>query len=222
MDQEVTAIKVQRRNHQRVSIYLDGEFAFGLSRFVAAWLKPGRKLSEAEIRKLQEEDTYEVAFQKALQFIHHRPRSIKETQRRLDQKGFAQDVIDTTIEKLVEKQYLDDFDFSRQWIENRNEFRPRSQQLLTHELRLKGVADEIISQALEEFGADENDLAYQAGKKKAKQCQHEPQPDFNKKVSGFLSRRGFAYGIVRPTVDRLWSEFSMPTPERQNTNLKME
>ncbi len=222
MDQEVTAIKVQRRNHQRVNIYLDGEFAFGLSRFVAAWLKPGRKLSEAEIRKLQKEDTCEVAFQKALQFIHHRPRSINETRRRLDQKGFEQDVIDNTIEKLVEKQYLDEFDFSRQWIENRNEFRPRSHQLLTHELRLKGVADEIISLALEEFGADENELAYQAGTKKAKQCQHEPQPDFYKKVSGFLRRRGFRYGIVRPTVDRLWLEFSIPTPEHQNTNLIME
>ena len=222
MDQEVTAIKVQRRNHQRVNIYLDGEFAFGLSRFVAAWLKPGRKLSAVEIRKLQEEDTYEVAFQKALQFIHHRPRSIVETRRRLYQKGFEQDVIDITIKKLIEKQYLDDFDFSRQWIDNRNEFKPRSQQLLTHELRLKGVADEIISLALEEFGADEIELAYKAGTKKSKQCQHEPQPDFYKKVSGFLSRRGFRYGIVRPTVDRLWLEFTNPTPERQNTNLKME
>jgi len=88
MEREITAIKAQKRNHQRVSIYLDGEFAFGLSRFVAAWLKPGRMLSDGDIERLQNEDTYEIAFQKALQFINHRPRSVEETRRRLLGKRF--------------------------------------------------------------------------------------------------------------------------------------
>ena len=138
MEREITAIKPQKRNQQRVNIYLDGEFAFGLSRFVAAWLTPGRKLTQAEIDKLVEDDSYEVAFQKALQFIHHRPRSMEETRRRLGEKGFSEKVIEATLEKLLDKHYLDDLDFSRQWIENRNTFRPRSDRLLRYELRLKG------------------------------------------------------------------------------------
>ena len=117
MDREITAIKAQKRNPQRVSIYLDGEFAFGLSRFVAAWLKPGRKLSESEIEKLQKDDTYEIALQKAMQFINHRPRSIEETRRRLKDKGFDDAVIETTLRKLIDQHWLDDLDFSRQWIE---------------------------------------------------------------------------------------------------------
>ncbi len=222
MEREITAIKAQKRNRQRVSIYLDGEFAFGLSRFVAAWLKPGRKLTEAEINKLQEEDTYEIAFQKALQFIQHRPRSVEETRRRLAEKGFSDQVIDATIDKLIDKSWLDDLEFARQWIENRNTFRPRSERLLAYELRLKGVADEIIQQALEKFGGDENKLAYQAGIKKAKKCRLDTKIDFQKKVGGFLSRRGFHYGIVKPTVERLWEAFASPDEERQNFNEKME
>ena len=209
MQREITAIKVQKRNQQRVNIYLDGEFAFGLSRFVAAWLEPGRKLSETEIKKLQEEDSYEVAFQKALQFISHRPRSVEETRRRLSEKGFNEEVVEATLEKLKDKHYLDDFDFARQWIENRNAFRPRSDRLLAYELRLKGVADQEITQALEKFGGDQNELAYQAGIKKAKKCRHETKLDFLKKVGGFLSRRGFHYGIVKSTVERLWEEFAL-------------
>ncbi len=222
MAREITAIKAQKRNRQRVSIFLDGEFAFGLSRFVAAWLEPGRELTEAEIVKLLEEDTYEVAFQKALQFIHHRPRSVEETQRRLSEKGFNDDVIDATVEKLREKNWLDDFDFARQWIENRNTFRPRSDRLLAYELRLKGVADETINRALEEFGGDQNELAYQAGIKKARKCRHESKFDFLKKVGGFLGRRGFHYGIVKPAVERLWDEFGSPDTERANNIEKME
>lgn len=218
MKREITAVKAQKRNPQRVSIYLDGKFAFGLSRFVAAWLEPGRKLSEEEIAKLLDEDTYEVAFQKALQFIQHRPRSVEETRRRLAEKGFNEDVVKATIEKLLDKGYLDDFDFARQWIENRNTFRPRSERLLAYELRLKGVADDKIGQALEKFGGDEYELAYQAGIKKAKKCQDETRFDFLKKVGGFLGRRGFHYGIVKPTVDRLWEDFASAEAKRLEQN----
>lgn len=214
MEREITAIKNQKRNHQRVNIYLDGEFAFGLSRFVAAWLKPGRMLTDGDIERLQEEDTYEIAFQKALQFINHRPRSVDETRRRLLEKGFGDDVVQVTLDKLIEKNWLNDLDFARQWIENRNTFRPRSHRLLAYELRLKGIADNEITQALEDYGGDEQSLAYQAGIKKAKQCANGTQPDFFKKVSGYLSRRGFNYGIVKPTVEDLWEAFSSPDSER--------
>ncbi|MCB2209291.1 recombination regulator RecX [bacterium] len=222
MEREITAIKAQKRNRQRVSIFLDGEFAFGLSRFVAAWLEPGRKLSQADIDRLQQEDTYEIAFQKALQFIQHRPRSIEETRRRLDKKGFAEEVVQSTLERLQEKHYLDDSEFARLWIENRNEFRPRSDRLLSYELRLKGVADDVIAQALEKHGGDQNELAYQAGIKKAKQCRNEDRSGFFKKVGGFLGRRGFHYGIVKPTVNRLWEDFALPYQESLDDTEKME
>jgi len=222
MEREITAIKAQKRNHQRVSIYLDGSFAFGLSRFVAAWLKPGRKLSEAEIQKLLEEDTYDVALQKAIQFLNHRPRSVEETRRRLIEKGFSDEVVKTTLEKLEENHGLDDLEFARQWVENRNTFRPRSARLLSYELRLKGVADETIQQALEKYGGDETELSYQAGIKKAKECRNEDRPYFFKKVGGFLVRRGFQYSIVKPTVERLWDEFAKPEFERTENTEKME
>jgi len=222
MQREITAIKAQKRNPQRVSIYLDGEFAFGLSRFVAAWLKTGRMLSEADIERLQQEDTYEIAFQKALGFINHRPRSVEETRRRLLEKGFSADVVEVTLQKLIEKRWLDDLDFARQWIENRNTFQPRSHRLLAYELRLKGVPDDKITQALEDSAGDETTLAYQAGIKKARQCRHEAKPEFLKKVGGFLSRRGFRYAIVKPTVDRLWEDISPTGPERTDDTEKME
>jgi regulatory protein len=222
MEREITAIKAQKRNRQRVNIYLDGDFAFGLSRIVAGWLEPGRKLTEAEIQKLLEADTSEVAFQKALQFISHRPRSVEETRQRLRKKGFSDEVVEATLNKLLEKHWLDDLDFARQWIENRNAFRPRSDRLLAYELRLKGVADDVIAQALDKFGGDENDLAYQAGIKKAEQCRNETRLDFLKKVGGFLGRRGFHYGIVKPTVERLWEDIALPAQECPNNTNKME
>jgi hypothetical protein len=42
-----------------VNLHLDGEFAFGLARITAAWLKVGDVLSDEKIAKLQADDARE-------------------------------------------------------------------------------------------------------------------------------------------------------------------
>ena len=60
---KITAIEVQKRTPNRVNIHLDGEFAFGLSRIVAAWLRVGQEVDEEKIKRLQLEEAQERAFQ---------------------------------------------------------------------------------------------------------------------------------------------------------------
>ena len=63
-----------------MNIHLDGEFAFGLARLTAAWLKTGDILSDEKIAKLQADDARERALQQALLFLSYRTRSEKEIQ----------------------------------------------------------------------------------------------------------------------------------------------
>ena len=46
----ITALEVQKRDKERVNVYLDGEFAFGLPVIEAARLHTGQELSEDEIK----------------------------------------------------------------------------------------------------------------------------------------------------------------------------
>jgi regulatory protein len=46
---KITALEVQKKNPNRVNLHLDGEFAFGLARITAAWLKVGDVLSDEKI-----------------------------------------------------------------------------------------------------------------------------------------------------------------------------
>jgi hypothetical protein len=62
MERKITAIAIQKRNRERVNIYLDGEYAFGLARIVAAWLQVGQFLSEEKIVDLQSEDGQESVY----------------------------------------------------------------------------------------------------------------------------------------------------------------
>jgi regulatory protein len=209
MDHTITAITVQKRNPQRVNIDLDDEFAFGLSRIVAAWLHVGRTLSDQDIAQLQAKETQEVAFQNALRFIGYRPRTTAEIVSKLAKKGFADIVIQETIERLSANGLLDDATFARTWVENQSTFRPRGQRALAFELRRKGVTDEVIALALEETPGEE-ELAYQAGTRQAHKLDNLERNEFRMKLSAFLARRGFSYGTIAPVVSRIWIELHSP------------
>ena len=87
----ITAIKQQQKNKSRVSIFIDDEYAFSLTKFTAAWLKTGQELTEEKISDLKSKDENEVLLQKAINFISYRPRSIRETRYRLRKYGSEKD-----------------------------------------------------------------------------------------------------------------------------------
>ena len=59
---KISAIQVQKRNPNRVNIHLDGEYAFGLSRIVAAWLQVGQILDEDKIANILRERDHILIF----------------------------------------------------------------------------------------------------------------------------------------------------------------
>ena len=212
----ITAIEPQKRDPNRVNIHLDGNYAFGLSRITAAWLKVGQELSEDKIASLQAEDSRELAYQQALLFLSYRARSESEIRQNLSKHEIPSDVIEQTLERLRENRLADDHQFARAWVENRNTFRPRSRRALQMELRQKGLSDETSQSALE--GLDEEALAYEAGLKKARRLQSEEWSGFRKKLSEHLARRGFPYSVIASVVSRIWKETHTEQQNDQEEN----
>lgn len=207
MVKEITALKAQKRNHQRVSVFLDGEYAFGLSRFVAAWLQVGQVISDEKIAELLAQDDQEIAYQKAIRLIGYRMRSESEIQRYLRDQGISPEIIDEVSERLKKNGLVDDMSFAQMWVENRIEFRPRSHRMLSIEMQQKGIPQEIISQIIAEIPPNET-LAYEAAQKQVRKYQHLEWGDFRRKLSSYLARRGFSYGTIKPTVNQVWAELN--------------
>jgi regulatory protein len=201
---KITAIQVQKNNPNRVNLYLDGEFAFGLARIVAAWLQVGQILDEGKIAELQAEDSRERAMHQALLFLSYRARSENEIRKNLSKHEIPDAVIEETLERLRREGFADDKKFASAWVENRSTFRPRGRRALALELRQKGIDDHTIESALE--GIDDEALAYEAGQKKARKLKVQEWTEYRKKMSEFLARRGFSYSDIAPIVKRLWNE----------------
>jgi regulatory protein len=205
MKKRITAIEPQKRNPQRVNIYLDGEFAFGLAAIVAGWLRVGQELDDEKIVQVKSQDEREATYQKALHFISFRPRSTMEVRQNLAKRGIPESRIIETLERLKKSGTLDDAAFASMWVENRNTFHPRGKTALRMELRQKGLSDEIIQRVLE-TQVNEDDLALEAARKYARRLTGLKWRDFYRKLGGFLARRGFTYTTFAPVISKVWED----------------
>jgi len=202
---KISAIEPQQKNPQRVNVYLDGEFAFGLASILAAWLKVGQELSEEKIASLKTEDEREVTYLKALHFLSYRPRSSAEVHQNLTKRGISDTLAKETVNRLQSSGLVNDNAFAQAWVENRNTFRPRSKSALRMELRRKGLNDETIQSVLDEQ-VDEQALAFEAARKYARRLTGLEWLEFRQKLGGFLARRGFSYTTLAPVVSEVWKE----------------
>ena len=205
----VTALKYQKRRRDRVSVYLDGRFAFGVPEIVAARLKVGQSLSDDEIEALREHGSAEEAYNRALDYLSYRPRSQAEIMTFLQRHDVPDVQAEDVVERLKAAGLVDDEAFAQFWIENREQFRPRGPRALRYELQRKGVGQEAIDQALE--GMDPVAGAYQAAAKKARQLSHLDEPQFFRKLVDYLARRGFDYDVAKEVANRYWSELRFDT-----------
>ena len=205
MGRVVTALEVQKRNPNRVNVHLDGGYAFSLSRIVAAWLSVGRDLSDPEVEKLQQDENFEQAAQVALKYIAYKSRTSAEVRKRLQEAKYPEFVIEHTISRFTQNGLINDGQYARDWVGDRQVFHPRSARQMEFELRRKGVQREEIEAALSEV-VDDEQMAYQLACQKINRYDSLDFKEFRSRLGGMLSRRGFSYETVTRVINRMWSE----------------
>lgn len=200
---EITRIVHQQRNPERVSIYIDGEFAFGLpaTEVVSRGLQRGQRLTLEQATELAAVDEGSRATDAAIQFLSHRPRSEREVRDRLRKRQYSEAAIEIAIEKTRGWGYINDESFAEFWVENRLRHRPRGARLLSQELRQKGVDREVIEQVLEETDLNEHSAALELARKRLPRLAN-LEPDVRKRrLSDYLARRGYGWDVIRPVLN---------------------
>ncbi len=202
----ITRIAAQR-DPERVSIYLDGEFALGLGASIAEehGLRVGQELSAEAVGELREREEFGRATDKALAFLTSRPRSLREVRDRLKEKEIPPATIDAVITRLEGWGYIGDEGFARYWIENRSANQPRGKRLLRQELWRKGVERETVDQVLAEAEIDESGAALVLARKRLGQLRGFDEPTQRRRLGAFLQRRGYDWPTVKLALDTLFA-----------------
>jgi len=200
-NQVVTKLERQKKDPKRISIFVNEQFIVGVDSEVAFKFDvvKGMLWTEHLQNKLEEEESYYKGLKKGFDLLYRSSKTKKQLKRKLIEKEFSENVAERVVEKLSDEGFLNDLLYSEQFIETRavryGTYRMRQ------ELRLKGVADAVIDEALENVEQDsEYDRAMEIAKKRIGQYASDPKEKIYNKLVAYLSRKGFSYDVVKKVV----------------------
>ena len=201
----VTALDLNKKK-DKARLYVDGSYVLTIpvELVFEHKLKIGMEVNESHLAVLIGKGEVYRCNEAAYRLLSYRARSEQELIERLARKGFSTRVVEKSIEQLKERGLINDAEFARQWAENRLRFKPQSAFLTRHELKEKGLSEEIIEEAVENYNDYENALA--AARPKALRENKEDFLIFKRRIGNFLNRRGFNYGVIKPVINQLWKE----------------
>ena len=198
----ITDIKRQKRKEARFNIFLDGVYAFALSdlELSTSGLRVGQSLSPQEVVEFQGQVERLKAYAWAVRFLGIRSRSRRELEDYLYRKGAVAEDVAQAVRQLEDVGLINDQEFARSWIANRQILRPRSRRMLEKELLAKGVAQADIQAALGELdGEDELQMLIRVIERK----RHLPQYRQAEKLMAYLARQGYSYELIKKALTRL-------------------
>jgi len=205
-EKTITAIESQVRRKDRVSIFLNGEFALGVHAEVAAalFLGVGQRITEERLKEIVRAETFAKARDRAFLLLSYRPRTEKEVRDRLARAGYEEDVVEEVVAKLYELDFLDDKAFAERFVENRMATRPVGRRALTWELRKKGLDAETVAEAAESVDEEtEREGALAAARSRVGRMAGLDRREARRKLTAFLQRRGFAWDTIHGVLDEI-------------------
>ena len=206
----ITGIQVQKKNPRRASVFIDGEFAFGLSDVDCLYyrLREGRELSEAEYDFLRGELMFIRAKESAFTYLGSSVKCISDVRNKLKSKEYTEEIIDEVIEALIEYKYLDDRQYALLYAQDKISAGYGSVKI-NYELGLKNINREYIDEALENTEQAQTECAVRLLERKFRTFLGDYPAQI--KASQFLYRRGFSQEISTAAI-RGFSERSRGEP----------
>jgi regulatory protein len=204
----ITKVSVQSRRRDRVSVFVDGAFAFGVSDEVAvrhglgSGVTVGRELLEA----VRHDEAVASCKRVALHFISYRMRSEAEVRRRLKKEDAGHDVIDSVVANLREIGLIDDAAFADAFARDAVQVKKWGPHRIARGLRQAGLGDEHVEHALAQLRhvIEDGDLVRKvAGKRWDQLSGVSDLKKRKKRVYDYLARRGFDFEDIRRVLDDL-------------------
>ena len=201
----ITKIESQKKNSDRVNIYVDDEF------FMAVFtesiynfnIKKGMEIDQENLKHILNEEMYIKAKNKALNILSKADQSEKKIREKLSSE-FEEDTIDIVIEFLQKNKFIDD-DLLAQKIVNTNvHLNKCGKNKIKQNLYNKGISKESINDAISEIDHDvEFENAMHLAKKRYERIKNEDKRKIYQKISQHLAYKGFDYDTIKRVLNKV-------------------
>jgi SOS response regulatory protein OraA/RecX len=229
---QVTALEPQQHDPDRRSLFVDERFVMGLHGEILymAGLRVGQQVDGERLVQLLEQELDKRCWDDALHYLARAPHSRREVERRLARR-WPEGSIDRVIARLQRGAWLDDAAFTRAYLEAKPGYGPRR---LLGDLVRKGVDRELAERILAELTevATERRAAFRPEEEQSLGRPAVGDPETvrilalkklnsvagldrvaaERRLGGFLLRRGFGMEEVRGVLRELLDGFPRPAP----------
>lgn len=153
---KITAITAQEKRKERVNLFVDGEFFAGVSleTTLKLRLKVGDSVDEDRLNEILKETERTEALNKAADYALKTLKTKRQVKDYLLKKGYSEETVWQTVDKLKEYGYIDDKEYSKRFIESTS--KTQGKRLIEYKLMMKGVKKEDIAAAYETAETDDN------------------------------------------------------------------
>lgn len=193
---KITDIKKQRNNLKRYSIFIDGEFAFGLDEIDVLYYKlfDREEISEELFKHIKENVVFTKARDTAVKYLSFKARTEKEVRLRLLKEDYNGDVVEKVISLLKKYSYIDDYAYAGSFLRDKFNLNGFGMERIIKELKQRGIDDEIIDEAVMENEVDEVSRAVSLIEKKYGFYNYDIKE--KRRIAGFLARRGYSFQTI--------------------------
>lgn len=135
----------------------------------------------------------------ALRSLGRRAASRHDLDRTLERRGVEADVRETVLDRLVEEGYLDDEQLARDLAERLRERKGMGERGVAAELRRRGLDPAVLDEPDRD---DELERAIEVAADRRRRMHGLDDETAERRLAGFLQRRGFGGGAVRIAIER--------------------
>lgn len=148
-------------------------------------------------QRREEQELEQQARAVVLRKLAAQARTRSELAKALTAKDIPDEVAHHVLDRMTEAGLVDDETFAKDWVASRQQRRHLSRRKLADELRTKGVAPELVDDALSEVADDdEYEAAVALAQRKLASLSRHDLTVQRRRLVGMLQRRGFSVGLI--------------------------
>ncbi|RNE62504.1 regulatory protein RecX [Cryobacterium tepidiphilum] len=150
--------------------------------------------------------------------LRRRSLSVAEARTLVEETDLDADAADDLTARFRDLGYLDDARLAEQVVHSHLERKGLGRSGVEAEMRRRRIPPEVILQALEEAPDDEEARAIEAACKRAAQLTRFDDETIERRLTGFLMRKGYGSAVVRVAVKQALA--SVPRPSARTTSVR--
>lgn len=205
---KITKIEAQKRKG-RYNIYLDGIYAFPVDESIVAkyMLHKNMEISENFKKQLEAEDGFQKAYSRSLNYLGYALRSEKEIIDDLLAHEYSAHTAQDVCTKLKEQGYINDQVYAESYIRTAANLTGKGPLLIKRELKKRGVADERIEEAMDEYPLEQMvENGVELAEKVIRRSSRSSSRETSNKIRQNLMQKGFNSEVINLVMEQIETE----------------